>query len=158
MNINKIKTKTQLIEYISNLMDYNKTNEINVFNDSYMVEPLKNILYVNGFEIRNSYYKTLNEAFEEIVYFLKSNNVNELNNFYDNNQIEADIYTADLLTWLNESLVYSSYCDEVIKEYNPKTLIEILQYAQIDFKREVYDMAFKVVDYIVKNSKLKGSA
>lgn len=152
--INDIKTKDQLIDYISNLIQYNKIHEINTFNDSYMVESLKDILFKSGFEIRNSYYNTLSEAFDSVVEFLKYNNVDDLNNYYDNVQIEADIYDSDILTWLAENVNNKYYCDEALKMHDLKSFDDILKYGQIDFKTEVYNMAFEIVEEIIKESQI----
>ena len=56
----------------------------------------------------------------------------------------------DLYKWLTESLNNQCYVDDVLGEREGKQLTEILQYAQYNHKVEIYNIALKVINYLIE--------
>ena len=133
---------------INRLLVYKSDLKIYVFNEEHKYyELLKDRLFKLGFKINDFYYRTIAYAFNEIDEFLK--NDDDLDNY--EMEIESDVYTYDLLNWLSEDLDNIYYCDDVIKEYSPKDMINILQIAQYEAKREIYGMAINIAKEILEN-------
>jgi hypothetical protein len=60
--------------------------------------------------------------------------------------IEADIYTADLISWLAESLEHTYYVDDILKSYpDMGDIAKVLTYAQYDAKKEVFMAVVRAV-------------
>lgn len=56
---------------------------------------------------------------------------------------EADIFTHELLKWVASNLNRVGYVDEAIENYGPfKTLVDSLQAAQYEERREVYQSVY----------------
>jgi hypothetical protein len=51
--------------------------------------------------------------------------------------VEADTYNSDLVTWLAEDLNRADYIDDGVKEYGWHGLMNAIQMAQIEYRREV---------------------
>jgi len=64
--------------------------------------------------------------------------INEIEN-YEFENIEADVYTSDLLAWLQEDLNNTFYCDDGMDEFQPKTFTDILTCGQQRAKEEKYN-------------------
>lgn len=66
---------------------------------------------------------------------------NELNKAIDN--IEADIFTSDLMEWLQESVYHVHYLTQAIDELNTRDGFKLLRMAQQLAKEEVYNIILK---------------
>lgn len=111
-------------------------------------EAIKDLLFKEGFEIRDFYYACFGEALDDIGGKLKRGlTLDEIRESLLDD-LEADIYTSELLAWLSEDLNNLYLCDEVIKECGLKEMTQIISYAQVRQKEEIYAMAFKVVEYL----------
>jgi hypothetical protein len=62
----------------------------------------------------------------------------------DDINLEADIYTHDLTTWLGSRADRFAYCEDAVKEYGLDTenfsMLDLLQQGQLMEKREVLDL------------------
>lgn len=148
--INEIK------EDIKNIFTYTKRGDdtITIFNREMETKypQLVNIFFKNGFEIRDFYYNTGMEAIEEISYNLEDcKDLEDIKNTIENeefNNIEADKYTHDLTTWLNENVENVGYITQAREELgDTQDGYSLLSNAQYIAKQEVC--------YIVKNSLLE---
>lgn len=59
--------------------------------------------------------------------------------------IEADTYTSDLTSWLNESNTHVDYITQVLEEYNLKSGFDVLAQAQLLAKSEVYRVVLEEI-------------
>jgi len=130
---------------------YVSFNEANGFAKELWVD-IKNILYENDFQIYDSYYNTFDEVMLAISEWLKYNDLSKISDidvylFTDLN-IEADIYTYDLLEWVKDGNNYI-YVDDALKESDIKEFINLLKYAQMNYKEDIIYMCLKVIDYLI---------
>lgn len=122
-----------------------KFNEETEFKEHW--EKIKDILFNSGFEIKDFYYNTLDSAFNDLADYYKYNELGEDVDL-DELEIEADIYTRDLINWLNEDLNNIYLVDDALKELGNNNLIGAMQYAQVQEKENVYLMALEIVNYL----------
>lgn len=64
----------------------------------------------------------------------------------DINEIEPDVYNADLLRWVSDNLAFSAWVDEALSEYGAKDLFQALQIGQ-QLQRQA--IARSVLDSII---------
>ena len=63
------------------------------------------------------------------------------------NDLEPDVYNADLLKWIASNLIRSYYVDDALMENDFKSLWSLLQWAQLEEMREVYEIGFEFVKW-----------
>jgi len=115
-------------------------------------DELKNLLYTQGFEIEDFYYETCYYAISEIDDYLNTYNLSlpveerELRRIFESvsNEIQPDVYTSDLLKWLDGNRLH--YVDEHLKTADG--LFWALSWGQLDHKREIYEIVFKLISKI----------
>lgn len=135
--------KYQIREDDTGFYSFNKDTEFKKY-----WKDIKQMLFDDGFEIKDSYYRFLSNAFDDISDYLKNND--DINTIEPYEYCEGDVYLNDLLKWLLEDIRNVDYCDEVLEEYNIKSMFEILQIAQSKAKEEVFMMAMNIIKYLEK--------
>jgi hypothetical protein len=147
--------KQKIISFLNKAME-RKTREnqevFYIFSDL-MTQDIKDILFNEGFEIKDFYYSTLTDAFIDLEYFLKSNYLEDLTTFENSisEYVQPDIYNQDLLNWLSEDIYNIERVNEAMRETGAKDIIELIQYAQQEHKVEIYNMALKIVKMLIEN-------
>lgn len=67
-------------------------------------------------------------------------------------EIEADIYTHDLTSWLGSRTDRFAYCDEAMEEFggDVKDTISLLQLGQVREKEEVFGLVVQALEKLVE--------
>jgi hypothetical protein len=132
-------------------------------NNQILMDKLFNL----GFEIKDYYYNQFEECFEKILedieYEEKYQNFSNIQELKDNidycfdelrddiiYNIEADIYTANLTAWLASDIKNVYYLTEVLESMDIKDGSQLLSYAQIEQKREIYEIAFEFLRFVIE--------
>ena len=63
------------------------------------------------------------------------------------NDLEPDVYNANLLKWIASNFGRSYYVDDALVENYFKSLWSLLQWAQLEEMREVYEIGFEFVKW-----------
>lgn len=93
----------------------------------------------------NWMYKTVRNFLVDIENCFDENVYEDGENCKDNIllYIEPDIYTSDLLDWAKD---FPDYVDDVIQGRDWESFSELLQYAQVDHKRDIFDLMFNYLN------------
>jgi DNA-binding transcriptional MerR regulator len=147
-------TKKEIQTFCLNAMKRDKRDNgetFYTFNDEVITTEIKNLLYKAGFEVKDFYYSTLSDAFSDLEYFLKSNELEDLNDFKNNiyQYTTADIYVQDLLNWLSEEVYNIERVNEALNETGTTDIVSAMQDAQQQHKTEIYQMVLGVVQLLV---------
>ena len=133
----ELKERANKEEFVCFTAEFSKNQEV------------MSILWANDFKIDDFNYKVISKAFYDIIEFLESNDLDDLDDNFDIYEYaEADIYNYDLLKWVQDDLENIYYCNEAISNFAPKEFIQILQLAQQEAKKDIYYIALKVVKYL----------
>ena len=111
---------------------------------------IKQILFKGGFEIEDFYYTTFNEACDNIADWLGYNDIINLDVYVDNEQIEPDIYTSQLLKWLSTTNEALDYVNDALEETGTQDLTQAMQYGQQRQKETVYLMLIEIIHYLLE--------
>lgn len=153
----------EALNFLKNAFIYKQDIKKTVFNDDpgqeTNIKNFKNACFNSDMEIRDFDFKVYNEAVDYIqnnyIQDTKISDdltlddiINDIDNL-DFEDTEPDIYTSDLLAWLQEDLHNIGYCDEAISELAPETFTDILSGGQYLARQEKMQQAKNaVIEYL----------
>lgn len=158
-----MKSTKEVVEILRNLTKRKEGTKddkvIYIFGDS-MTDEIQNILFNGEFRIDDLYYDLFDtwcsDTLDRLNYTFEENqeleSFNQLEDMLDQlmGEIEADIYTSDLTSWLNSDNRHVYYMTEAVTELGAKEGFQILSGAQYLWKQEYYHLFNTILEHLIE--------